>query len=63
MSIVYYARLNECECINRLDSVDTDEIKKKNLKKMLLFSICLASNLGGRWKTISMRSDLHLNAL
>lgn len=38
-------------CTLRFEAVDNDEIKKKNLKKMLMFSICLASNLGGIHET------------
>jgi hypothetical protein len=27
---------------------DVDAVKRKNLKKMLLFSVCLSSNIGGK---------------
>lgn len=40
-------------CNSSCEPVDPDEVKKKNLKKMLLLSICLASNLGGKQCTVS----------
>ncbi|CAL8118537.1 unnamed protein product [Orchesella dallaii] len=41
-----------------METVHPDDLKKKKLKKMLLFSICLASNLGGTGVITGTASNL-----